>query len=170
MFNLTKQKEFEMIRKNELAFIILSLVLIISCGGEDKKDLPQTSESKTVEFNLTGNDEMKFNLKNMVVNEGDLIKIKFTNVGKMAKNVMGHNFVLLKPNTDPAQFAAKALTFKENDYIPEDEIDNIIVYSKLLGPGEEVIIEFSAPPKGNYKYICSFPGHYLTMQGNLIVK
>ena len=83
---------------------------------------------------------------------------------------MGHNFVLLKPNVDLAKFATKALSFKENEYIPEDEMDNIIIYSKLLGPGEEVNIEFTAPSKGVYKYICSFPGHYLSMQGNLIVR
>lgn len=159
-----------MIKINQLKIILISLVLITSCGGSENQDSTQTSESKIAEFNLTANDEMKFNLKNMVVKEGDLVKVKFTNVGKMAKNVMGHNFVLLKPNVDPAQFATKALSFKENDYIPEDEIENIIIHSKLLGPGEEVIVEFTAPSKGIYKYICSFPGHYISMQGSLIVR
>ncbi|MCW8850353.1 MAG: plastocyanin/azurin family copper-binding protein [Melioribacteraceae bacterium] len=159
-----------MIKINKLVTFIISLVLIASCGGDVKKDSTQTTESKIAEFHLTANDQMKFNLKNMVVKEGDLVKIKFTNVGRMAKDVMGHNFVLLKSNVDPAQFATKALSFKENEYIPEDEIDNIIIHSKLLGPGEEVIVEFNAPSKGIYKYICSFPGHYISMQGSLIVR
>ena len=160
----------KMIKINKLAAIVFAIVLVTSCGGDEMKNSPQTRESKLAEFSLTANDEMKFNLKNMVVREGDLVKIKFINVGRMAKNVMGHNFVLLKPNVEPAQFATKALSFKDNDYIPEDEIGNIIVKSKLLGPGEEEIIEFKAPSKGTYKFICSFPGHYLSMQGSLIVR
>ena len=159
-----------MIKINKLVAFLMFLLLIASCGGDQKKDSSQTAESKIAEFELTANDQMKFNLKNIVVNEGDLVKIKLLNVGRMAKEVMGHNFVLLKQNVDPAQFATKALSFKDNEYIPEDEIDNIIVHSKLLGPGEEEIIEFNAPPKGSYKYICSFPGHYLSMQGILIVR
>lgn len=155
---------------NKLLVFFLSIVLITSCGGEEKKESTETSEPKIVEFYLTGNDEMKFNLKNMVAKEGDLIKIKFENIGRMAKNVMGHNFVLLKPKVNLAKFATKALSFKENEYIPEDEMDNIIIHSKLLGPGEEVSIEFTAPKKGVYKYICSFPGHYISMQGSLIVR
>ena len=51
-----------------------------------------------------------------------------------------------------------------------DETKNIIVHSKLLGPGEKTVIEFDAPAQGTYKFICSFPGHYITMQGNLIVR
>ena len=85
----------------------------------------------------------------MVVKEGDLVKIKLVNIGRMSKEVMGHNFVLLKPNVDPAQFATKALSSKENEYIPEDEMDNIIVHSKLLGPGEEEIVEFTCTIKRN---------------------
>ena len=100
----------------------------------------------------------------MVVKEGDLVKIKFVNIGRMAKNVMGHNFVLLKPNVDLAKFATKALSFKENEYIPEDEMDNIIIHSKLLGPGDEVRLNLLLRAKGVYKYICSFPGHYISMQ------
>lgn len=159
-----------MIKINKLAAFLLSLVVITSCGGDKKQDAPQTIESKNAEFYLTANDEMKFNLKNMVVKEGDLVIIKFANIGRIAKDVMGHNFVLLKPNVDPAQFATKALSFKNNEYIPEDEVVNIIIHSKLLGPGEEVTLEFKAPSQGIYKYICSFPGHYISMQGTLIVR
>ena len=151
-------------------FVLFSLILLTSCGGEKNNDELQIKQSKAIEFILTANDKMKFNIEKLVVNEGDSVKIKLMNIGRMAKEVMGHNFVLLAPNTDPAQFAAKALSAKENEYIPQDQLDNIIVYSKLLGPGEEVIIEFVAPQKGLYKYICSFPGHYLSMQGSLIVR
>ena len=155
-----------MLIKIKLFVTLLLLVLLTACGGNEGK----VDEPKTVVFDLTGNDQMLFNLKQMVVKEGDKVIVNFENIGKMPKETMGHNFVLLKQNVDAAAFAAKALQAKSNEYIPEDEVDKIIVYSKLLGPGEKTTIEFTAPSKGTYKYICSFPGHYVTMQGNLIVR
>lgn len=154
----------------KISVVLFSLIILTSCGEKNNNDELQIKQSKTIEFVLTANDKMKFNLNKMVVNEGDSVKVKVMNIGRMAKEVMGHNFVLLSPNIEPAQFATKALSAKENEYIPQDELDNIIVHSKLLGPGEEVIVEFVAPKKGLYKYICSFPGHYISMQGNLIVR
>ena len=147
--------------------LLLSVLIMVSCG---EKSETQSDSNKVVEFNLTGDDQMKFNLKAMVVKEGEIVKVNFKNIGVMAKEVMGHNFVLLKSGVDGTKFAAKATTAKDFEYIPQDELDNIIVYSKLLGPGEETVIEFEAPAQGTYKYICSFPGHYTTMQGNLIVR
>ena len=152
----------------KISLFILLFLLFSFCGnGEGSADAGEPSK---VEFNLTGNDQMKFNLNTMVVKEGDLVIVNFENIGKMAKDVMGHNFILLKSGVDLVSFAAKAIAAKENEYIPQDELDNIIVYSKLLGPGEQTVIEFVAPAKGSYKYICSFPGHYSTMQGTLIVR
>lgn len=148
--------------------VIGLLLLFSNCGGDNKSN--DTSKTKKVEFNLTGNDQMKYNLNTMVVKEGDEVIVHFENIGKMAKEVMGHNFVLLKPGVDLPTFAAKAMASKENEYIPADEVNNILVHSKLLGPGEKTVIEFTAPAKGSYKYICSFPGHYVTMQGTLIVR
>lgn len=155
-----------MLTRMKLFTTLFLIILLTACGG--KTD--DAESQKTVEFNLTGNDQMMFNLKQMVVKEGDKVVVNFENIGKMPKETMGHNFVLLKQNVDVAAFAAKAIQAKENEYIPADEVENIIIHSKLLGPGEKISIEFTAPAKGTYKYICSFPGHYVTMQGNLIVR
>ena len=40
----------------------------------------------------------------------------------------------------------------------------------MLGGGEETTIEFEAPAKGEYTFICSFPGHYALMNGKFIVE
>lgn len=150
-------------------FIVGIVFLFLACGNDQNSSSNDTA-SNVVEVSLTGNDRMLYNLKTIVASEGSLIKINFKNIGKMPKNVMGHNFVLLKEGVDVADFASKALKAKDNDYIPEDELSNIIVHSKMLGPGENEIITFKAPSKGTYKFVCSFPGHYITMQGDLIIK
>ena len=159
-----------MINKFKILFTILFLISLISCGGESGGDSAKTEGPQSVEINLTANDQMQYNLKAIVAKEGDLIKVNFENIGKMPIETMGHNFIVLKAGVDLAAFAAKAISSKETEYIPADEVSNIIVSSKLLGPGEKTLIEFTAPAKGTYKFVCSFPGHYMSMQGNLIVR
>jgi azurin len=39
-----------------------------------------------------------------------------------------------------------------------------------LGGGETDVIEFQAPPAGEYEFLCSFPGHYAMMRGKFVVK
>jgi azurin len=80
---------------------------------------------------------------------------------------MGHNFVLLKKGVNVDEYAKKAVLAKSNDYIPNS--DETIAYTKMLGGGESTTISFSTPEAGIYTYICSFPGHYMMMRGELIV-
>ena len=82
---------------------------------------------------------------------------------------MGHNFVLLKKGTDVTEFAQKAMTAANNEYVPQGS-DSVIVNTEMIGGGEETMIEFEAPAPGTYTFICSFPGHYVQMQGEFIVK
>jgi len=159
-----------MITKIKILLVSTLVINLAGCGGSDKENQSQSAAQKTVEFNLTANDQMQYNLKAMVVKAGDKVKINFQNVGKMPAEQMAHNFILLKSSVDIPSFAAKAVQAKDNDYIPQDESQNIIVHSKLLGPGDKTVVEFDAPPTGMYKFICSFPGHYITMQGNFIVR
>ena len=88
----------------------------------------------------------------------------------MAKETMGHNFILLKADVALAAFATSAMSAKDSEFIPPDKVDQIIAYTKLIGGGEETSIEFTAPAAGTYKFLCSFPGHYVMMQGDFIVK
>ena len=119
---------------------------------------------------IKGSDAMQFDLKEIKVKAGQKIKLTLTHSGKLAKAAMGHNFVLLKPGVDIAAFGGKAAAARETDYIPKSEEANIIAHTKLVGGGESDTIEFTAPKKGTYTFICSFPGHYALMKGNFIVE
>jgi azurin len=119
---------------------------------------------------LSGTDAMQFDTKEFKVKAGQKIKLTFKHAGKYAKQAMGHNFVLLKSGVDIAEFASKANLARDTDYIPKSESANIIAHTKLLGGGESDTIEFTAPKKGTYPFICSFPGHYGLMQGKFIVE
>lgn len=131
----------------------------------------ETREVKQVKtIQIKGSDAMQFDLKEIKVKAGQKIKLTLTHSGKLAKAAMGHNFVLLKPGVDVAAFGGKAAAARETDYIPKSEEANIIAHTKLVGGGESDTIEFTAPKKGTYTFICSFPGHYALMKGNFIVE
>lgn len=167
--------------KNLLAVLLLATttVFFVACGGDDatsKEETTETTEKKKksepeeVQIVLLGNDQMKYNKEEIKVKAGDKIKLIFKHSGTMDKQSMGHNFVLLKAGVDVTDFATKAMTARDNDYIPEDEVDNIIAYTELLGGGEVTTIRFDAPEPGTYDYICTFPGHYSLMKGKFIVE
>ncbi|RRO14427.1 azurin [Flavobacteriaceae bacterium 14752] len=166
----------------QIAFLF-SLLVLSSCGNpkdskkEDKQSIKinqpveekSTSQDGVTEIILTGNDQMRFNLKEIKVDAGDKVKLTLKHIGQLDVKVMGHNFVLLKPETNINKFATKAVDAKDNDYIPQ-ESNAVIVHTKMIGGGEQTTITFDAPEKGVYDFICSFPGHVALMQGKFIVE
>lgn len=123
-----------------------------------------------VAVTITGNDTMQFDKKAFEVSAGDVVTLTFKNVGKLPIVAMGHNLVILNAGEVIAPFAIAAMTQKANDYIPPAMADKILAKSKLLGPGEEDVLTFTAPAAGTYNYLCTFPGHYAVMNGVMTVK
>lgn len=124
----------------------------------------------TVRLEITGNDQMRFNKKELKIKAGTVVVLTLKHVGELPKTAMGHNWVLLKANVDMGNFAQEAMKAKDNDYIPSGLTGEIIAYTKMLGGGESDTIIFNAPPIGTYNFLCSFPGHYAIMNGKFIVE
>lgn len=119
---------------------------------------------------LTANDRMQYSDTLFKVKASEKVNLRFQNIGKMPKNSMGHNFVLLAQGTDFANFATEAIKARDNDYIPAALSSSVIAHTKLTGPGETDNISFNLPGKGVYDFLCSFPGHYGTMRGKLVAE
>ena len=126
------------------------------------------NSSDKIEIVIESNDQMRFNLSEITVKQGQTVVLTLKHVGKLPKAAMGHNWVLLQPDTDLATFAMKSMKARDNEYVPT-EAPEVVVNTILLGGGEETTIEFDAPAPGTYSFICSFPGHYALMQGTFIV-
>lgn len=121
-----------------------------------------------LEVTIVASDAMQYDKLEISAKAGQKIKLTLKHGGTLAKNVMGHNFVLLKAGTDLAKFTAAAATSAATDYIPADKSD-VLAHTGLVGGGESTTIEFTAPAAGTYDYICSYPGHYAVMKGKLKV-
>lgn len=155
---------------------ILIILLMTACGGTstqtttEKAPVTESTEvSAVAEVVIEGNDMMQFNLEKIEVTDGQIVKLTLKHTGQMPAESMGHNWVLLKSGTNKTTFGSAAVSAKETEYIPESLKDQVIVYTKTIGGGEETTIEFASPKVGYYDFICSFPGHYGVMQGSFVV-
>lgn len=111
--------------------------------------------------------QMKYDTAEMLVEPSQPVKIQFENGDDLP-----HNLVFCQPGTDTAAMALKQMekpdeALKRN-WLPDDP--RIWAHSKMLNPHEKQELTFTAPEKpGTYPYVCTFPGHALTMRGELKV-
>jgi azurin len=161
--------------------ILAILPFLINCGESEKKDdkksvkigaskVDKKEDSNSVNIGLTGDDMMQYSTKELKVKAGSEVTLTLRHIGKMDLKVMGHNFVLLKPDVNISAFSLEAANAGEpKNWIPNDGKD-IIAHTKMIGGGQSTSITFTAPAAGTYDFICSFPGHSGLMKGKFIVE
>ncbi|SKA97051.1 Azurin [Prosthecobacter debontii] len=112
---------------------------------------------------------LQFVQKQLTVKAGEKLTLTFKN-----PDVVPHNWLLAKPGslqklgdkvnlmiTDPQGLA--------KHYVPES--DDVLVYTDMTQPKQSFTIHFEAPQeKGDYPYLCTFPGHWMVMNGVLKVE
>ncbi|MEX0928018.1 MAG: plastocyanin/azurin family copper-binding protein [Balneolales bacterium] len=116
----------------------------------------------TVVIQSQGSD-LSYDVTEIRAHAGDTITIRYQNPSDMP-----HNVVLVKGESDINPVGIAALQAYASDYIPEAEMDRIIGYTNLALPGDTVYVTFAVPGPGSYPYMCSYPGHFTSMQGRLI--
>ena len=148
-----------------------STILLASCGGGED------AAPEALEIVITGNDMMKFDKTSFAVKSGTTVRLTLRNGGQMPKEAMGHNFVLLASGVKAMDFGGSVANpatgaTLENNYLPVENkelMQQVLASTNTLGPGEEVTIEFVAGPKGEYEFVCTFPGHFASMRGAMTV-
>ena len=113
--------------------------------------------------------QMKFDKNELEVKVGAGVELAFTNNDPMP---MMHNLVIVKPGsrleivTAAATLGAAGMA---NSFVPQS--DKVIAYTPLVLTGNTYKLYFKAPAKpGKYEYVCTYPGHGLTMWGTLNVR
>jgi len=102
----------------------------------------------------------------LTVAAGSRVALTFDNNDDML-----HNLVVSQPGmADTVAFAAMRLGLSGHEmaYVPDSE--SVLFHTGLLEPGMRETIFFRAPARaGNYDFVCTFPGHAMTMRGILRV-
>ena len=161
--------------------LILSVTILVSCGSSENKtsdvntndvNTAETVENKKnwEEFTVgaIGNtmSEMKFDKKNITVQSGSWVRINLVNEG--VDPAMLHNIVFVKYGTRKEVAKQSIEAGPDLQFVPKSS--DVIAYSDLAEPGTTVVLEFEAPEKGNYEFICTYPGHSEIMRGYFFVK
>ncbi len=110
---------------------------------------------------------LKFDTKLIQVKAGSKIQITFNNNDDML-----HNLLIVNPGTvNKVGEAALNMGLKGPNmgYVPD--LPDVLYHSGILQPESSETFYFEAPKKkGDYHFVCTFPGHYTVMNGIFRVK
>ena len=87
---------------------------------------------------------------------------------------MQHNFLIVQPGAlEEVGVAANEMAKDPGgilkNFIPPS--DKILQATKLLDPNTGTVLRFNAPIEpGVYPFVCTFPGHWVIMNGKMIVQ
>jgi azurin len=112
---------------------------------------------------------LSFSERTLRARSGEPLALTFSN-----PDVVPHNWALVRPGAlqrfgeladryvaDPQAIATH--------YVPPS--DDVLAYTDMVQPGQSFTIYFHAPQEpGRYPFLCTFPGHWKLMQGELIVE
>ncbi|MCA9081616.1 MAG: HEAT repeat domain-containing protein, partial [Planctomycetaceae bacterium] len=118
-------------------------------------------------------ERMKYTVEQFVVGSGQPIKLVFEN-----PDATDHNLVFVQPGAvEEVGMAANAMAKDRrnanSDFIPAEKESLIMQAAPMIGPTRKSqihILRFNAPEEpGLYPYVCTFPGHWIIMQGVMVV-
>jgi len=144
--------------------------LIKNGRGEGLQSDPGSPTSDRVTLHLKAvPGKMKYDKEKLEVYAGQSVVLVLENEDNMA-----HNLVFVNPGQEEKVGALADAMASESDayekgFIPKSE--EVLFFTPLVNSGESYTLEFVAPKeKGQYPFICTFPGHWRIMKGVLIVR
>ena len=145
--------------KNITIFILLMLTFTVS--------------AEQCELTINSTDQMRFDQTELSVPASCReVKLTLNHTGQLAKNIMGHNWVLSQTADYQSVAQAGMNAGIDNQYVPVGD-DRVLAYTEVIGGGESTSITFSTSglsKDGDYTFFCSFPGHWGIMNGTFIIK
>jgi azurin len=129
---------------------------------------PLCAHADPCKLEISGNDQMQYDRHDLSIN-GACTEVTLTlhHSGKLPKEAMGHNWVLVSgPDLDTVANAGMGAGLQNNYVAPGDK--RVLAHTKVVGGGETTSVTFPTSilkQGGDYKYLCTFPGHHGTMRG-----
>ncbi len=129
---------------------------------------PRAHAAEACKVEISGNDMMQYDKQSLSVPASCKdITVTLHHSGKLAKEVMGHDWVLVS-TPDLAAVANDGISAGiAASYIkPGDK--RVLAHTGVVGGGETTSVTFPAAllkAGGSYSYLCTFPGHSAMMHG-----
>jgi azurin len=114
----------------------------------------------------TDGDLLAFKPTELTCPAGALVHLTFFHAGKYISQE--HNWVLTAPGAADAVAQAVLAAGEAGGYVPHGDA-RVIAATRMCGKGEHVSVEFFAPARGDYPFMCTYPGHAAFMHGILHV-
>lgn len=151
--------------KKTLFALVMTAVALNGCtkkAGPGGADAASTNNSPTI--SAIG-ETMQFDKTELTVKAGEQVTLTFMNPSTTLK----HNWVLTQSGKDNDVGLAGIKAGEEKQFIPDaaPEKDYVIAHTKLVDVKGQETITFTAPPAGDYPYICTNAGHHTVMKGTL---
>ncbi len=166
--------------ENNPKYQVAKLLKELTPRDEFKEPTPTARES---EFDKQENmklvkvscipERMLFTLDRFVVTTGQPVKLVFTN-----PDATDHNLVIVAPDAlaevgMAANEMAKDPRNANSDFIPIEKKSLILHATPMIGPtrtAQVAVLRFQAPREpGIYPFVCTFPGHWIVMKGEMVV-
>ncbi len=117
---------------------------------------------------IDATDAMTFSTKTIEVKKScKEFTIKLTHTGKLAKNIMGHNLVVVKAADQAAVLEDGSAAGADNNFLKPNDT-RVIASTKIIGGGESTTTKFATSKlnaQDSYVFFCAFPGHAMMMKG-----
>jgi azurin len=129
---------------------------------------PAGAAARVVRLKIASDgDELAFKPDHLTCPSGAAVRLSFHHAGTISSDP--HDWVLLKPGTEPAFLADADKQPNDNVVVPPQDKDMVLAATPMCPKGKTVTIRFTAPAPGDYPFVCSVPGHGETMHGILTV-
>jgi azurin len=130
--------------------------------------VPVYAHADPCKLEISGNDQMQYDKHELWVSDScKEVTLTLHHTGKLPKEAMGHNWVLVNAADLAAVTNAGMGAGLANNYVaPGDK--RVLAHTKTIGGGETTSVTFSTSglkKGGDYKYLCTFPGHNALMNG-----
>ncbi len=147
----------------KLSFALFALCSAAGALGVTAREgaAPVVAADTTLVLRASGS-TLEFVPARLSARSGTRVRMHFINDGTLP-----HNVVVAKDEDDLDALATAAYSASASGFVPLGDTAKLLVYSKLVSPGETVELSFVMPAPGEYRYVCLFPGHANSMLGTL---
>jgi len=157
-----KETKMRVIRHVLAAAALVGAAVALPCAAN--------AADKVCKLAITGTDLMQYDKKELdVAGDCTSVELTLTHGGKLPKEAMGHNWVLVNaPDLNAVANAGMSAGIANNYVTPGDK--KVLASTKVVGGGETATVTFATSvlkKGGSYMYLCTFPGHNSVMRGVL---